>query len=147
MPSTTLLVGSLRRTGGRVAADGPMRRHEAERATLQGIHCRSVRVLLGQRDPADGERHRRMASKVARSKANRELAHLKAQPQELTRDVLTGEVKTARWPWPTPQHAASGCGVQHTLRETTDELEERLQSLERTLEGAGGEAGRVSWGV
>jgi hypothetical protein len=79
-----------------------------------------------------------MASKAARSKPNRELAHLKAQLEEITRDVLAGELETARAAVANQllNTRLRAVELERKIRET-DELEERLQGLERVLEGAG----------
>jgi hypothetical protein len=97
-----------------------------------------------------------MASRAARSKPSRELADLKAQLDDLARDVLSGELETGR--------AAVVNQVLNTrlraieqerkMRETVD-LEERLAELEEAAAqrmggaGAGGAgAGRgFSWGA
>jgi hypothetical protein len=47
-------------------------------------------------DPANAEQRSRMASKAARSRPGRELVRVKAQLEDLTRDVLAGELETSR---------------------------------------------------
>jgi transposase len=47
-------------------------------------------------DPANAEQRSRMASKAARSRPSRELVRVKAQLEDLTRDVLAGELETSR---------------------------------------------------
>jgi len=78
-----------------------------------------------------------MASKAARSKKpSRELAGLKAQLQDLTQDVLSGEIETGR--------AAVANQLINTLIRTIEqerksrelgELAERLEALEEVLRG------------
>jgi hypothetical protein len=47
-------------------------------------------------DPARAEERRRNASRAARAKPGRELAGVKAQLEDLTRDVLAGSLETGR---------------------------------------------------
>lgn len=77
-----------------------------------------------------------MASKAARSKPSRELSSLKAQLQDITTDVLSGELETGR-------AAVANQLINTRLRaielerriKETDELEARLETLEeRQLE-------------
>ena len=85
--------------------------------------------------PEDDKR-RRMASKAARSKPNRELSSIKALLEDLTERVLSGELETGR--------AAVANQLTNTrlraieqerkLREL-EELEGRLEALEVVLRG------------
>src|SRR5215207_4446128 len=47
-------------------------------------------------DPANAEQRSKMASRAARSKPSRELVRVKAQLEDLTRDVLAGDLETGR---------------------------------------------------
>jgi hypothetical protein len=87
-------------------------------------------------DPANAEQRSRMASKAAKSKPSRELAGLKAQLQDLTKDVLAGEIETGR--------AAVANQLINTLIRAIEqerkmrelgELAERLEALEEVLRG------------
>jgi hypothetical protein len=87
-------------------------------------------------DPANAEQRSRMASKAAKSKPSRELAGLKAQLQDLTKDVLSGEIETGR--------AAVANQLINTLIRAIEqerkmremgELAERLEALEEVLRG------------
>jgi len=85
-----------------------------------------------------------MASKAARSRPSRELSGLKAQLQDLTQDVLAGELETAR-------AAVANQLINTRLRafelerktRETDELEVRIEELER----GGKEMGGGRWPV
>jgi hypothetical protein len=85
-------------------------------------------------DPANAKKRSRMASKAARSKPNRELQGVKAQLQELTKDVLTGDLETSR-------AAVANQLINTRLRaieqerkiKETDELEARIEALEAKL--------------
>src|SRR5215211_6309334 len=93
-------------------------------------------TVLGPHDPANAEQRSRMASKAAKSKPSRELAGLKAQLQDLTKDVLAGEIETGR--------AAVANQLINTLIRAIEqerkmrelgELAERLEALEEVLRG------------
>jgi hypothetical protein len=96
-------------------------------------------------DPANAEQRSRMASKAARSKPSRELAGLKAQLQNLTKDVLAGDLETAR-------AAVANQLINTSLRaielerkiKETEEFESRLEALE---EAQGHQGGNRSWGA
>ena len=100
--------------------------------------------LCWAHDPANREKRRRMASKAARSRPSRELSGLKAQLQDLTQDVLAGELETAR-------AAVANQLINTRLRafelerktRETDELEVRIEELER----GGKEMGGGRWPV
>ena len=87
-------------------------------------------------DPANRDKRRRMASKAARSKPNRELSSIKALLEDLTERVLSGEL-------PTAQAAVANQLVNTRLRaieqerkmRELEELEERLEALEGVLKG------------
>ena len=62
--------------------------------------------LCWAHDPANREKRRRMASRAARSKPNRELSSLKALLEDLTERVLSGELPRAgRGGQPAHKHA------------------------------------------
>jgi hypothetical protein len=87
-------------------------------------------------DPANRDKRRRMASRAARSKPNRELSSIKALLEDLTERVLAGDLETGR--------AAVANQLVNTrlraveqerkLREL-EELAERLEALEGVLNG------------
>ena len=87
-------------------------------------------------DPANRDKRRRMASKAARSKPNRELSTIKALLEDLTDRVLSGEL-------PTGQAAVANQLINTRLRaieqerkmRDLEELEERLEALEGVLKG------------
>jgi len=107
------------------------------------LPANSPQGLCWAHDPANREKRRRMASKAARSKPKRELSGLKAQLVDLTRDVLAGDLETAR-------AAVANQLINTRLRaielerkvKETDELEERLEVLER-----GASEGGSRWGA
>ena len=90
-------------------------------------------------DPARAEERRRTASKAGKSKPSRELAGIKALLSDLTDRVLGGEDVE---PLETGRAAVANqlintrlraVEVERKIRET-DELESRLEELERLLE-------------
>lgn len=83
-------------------------------------------------DPANAEERRRAASKAGKSKPNRELAGLKAQLQDLTRDVLSGDLETGRAAIANQliNTRLRALEQERKLRETED-LEARIEALER----------------
>lgn len=91
-----------------------------------------------QHDPERADERRRAASRAGKSKPSWELAGIKRQLQELADGVLAGDVGRAD---------ASVCGqllnvklraveVERKIKET-EELEERIEQLERTQEQKG----------
>ena len=92
--------------------------------------------LCWAHDPANRDKRRRMASRAARSKPNRELSSIKALLEDLTERVLSGEV-------PTAQAAVANQLINTRLRaieqerkmRELEELEERLEALEGVLKG------------
>jgi hypothetical protein len=87
-------------------------------------------------NPANADKRRRAASKAGKSKPSRELAGLKAQLQDLTQDVLAGDLETGR-------AAVANQLINTRLRaielerriKETDALEARIEALERPHEG------------
>lgn len=92
-----------------------------------------------QHDPARAGERKRAASKAARSKPSRELSGLKAQLQDLTRDVLSGDLETGRAAVANQliNTRLRAIELERKIRET-DELEARLEALEESLEQKGG---------
>ena len=97
-------------------------------------------------DPANAEQRSRMASKAARSRPSRELVRVKAQLEDLTRDVLSGELETSR--------AAVANQLMNTrLRaieqerkiKETEELAQQVEELERRLNVNQRQKGRRAW--
>jgi hypothetical protein len=82
-------------------------------------------------DPANREKRRRMASRAARSKPNRELSSIKTLLEDLTEQVLSGELQTG------PATVANQL-INTRLRaieqerkiKETEELEARIEGLE-----------------
>ena len=92
--------------------------------------------LCWAHDPANRDRRKRMASRAARSKSNRELSSIKTLLEDLTERVLLGELPTG--------HAAVANQLVNTrLRaieqerkiKETEELADRLEALEGVLKG------------
>jgi hypothetical protein len=89
-------------------------------------------------DPANADERRRAASKAGRSRPNRELVGVKAQLQDLTRDVLAGDLETGR-------AAVANQLINTRLRaieqerknRETEDLEARIEALERSQEKGG----------
>jgi hypothetical protein len=96
-------------------------------------------------DPANAERRQRTASKAAKSEPSREIKDLKKQLEELASDVLAGRVErgdavAVNQILNTRLRALE---VERKIREQ-DELEARLEQLERAQES--GRGGR-RWGA
>jgi hypothetical protein len=89
-------------------------------------------------DPANADERRRAASKAGKSRPNRELAGIKAQLQDLARDVLAGDLETGR-------AAVANQLINTRLRaieqerknRETEDLEARIEALERSQEKGG----------
>jgi hypothetical protein len=87
-------------------------------------------------DPANRDKRRRMASKAARSKPNRELRSIKMLLEDLTARVLSGELETG-------QAAVANQLINTRLRaieqerkmRELEEMAERLEALEKVLKG------------
>jgi hypothetical protein len=95
--------------------------------------------LCWAHDPKNAERRRKGASRGGRAKANRELPAIKALLEDLTERVLSGDLETG------PAAVANQL-VNTRLRaieqerknKETEELESRIEALERAQErGAG----------
>jgi hypothetical protein len=88
--------------------------------------------LCWAHDPANAEKRRRGASRGGKAKANRELPSIKALLEELTEQVLSGALETGR-------AAVANQLINTRLRaielerkiKETDELEARIEALER----------------
>jgi hypothetical protein len=86
-------------------------------------------------DPDNAEERRRAASKAGKSRPSRELPAIKAQLQDLTEQVLAGGLETGR-------AAVANQLINTRLRaieqerknRETDQLEARIEALERTHE-------------
>lgn len=87
-------------------------------------------------DPANAEQRSRMASKAAKSKPSRELIRLKAQLVDLTKDVLAGNLETGRAAVANQliNTRLRAIEMERKLKEA-EELEERLEAIERVLRG------------
>jgi hypothetical protein len=97
-------------------------------------------------DPANAEQRSRTASKAARSRPSRELVRVKEQLEDLTRDVLAGELETSR-------AAVANQLVNTRLRaieqerknKETEELAQRVEELERRLSVNQRQKGSRAW--
>jgi hypothetical protein len=89
-------------------------------------------------DPENAEARRRAASKAGKSRPSRELPGIKSQLQDLTRDVLAGDLETGR-------AAVANQLINTRLRaieqerknRETEDLEARIEALERAQERGG----------
>jgi hypothetical protein len=96
-----------------------------------------------QHDPARADERSRNASRAARSRPSRELVGVKAQLEDLTKDVLSGDLETGR-------AAVANQLINTRLRaieqerknRETEDLEARIEALERTQE-----KGARKWGA
>jgi hypothetical protein len=87
-------------------------------------------------DPANRDKRRRIASKAARSKPNRELHSIKMLLEDLTARVLSGELERG-------QAAVANQLINTRLRaieqerkmRDLEEMAERLEALEEVLKG------------
>jgi hypothetical protein len=86
-------------------------------------------------DPANADKRRRSASKAARSKPSREIRDLKKQLEDLAKDVLAGRVDRGNAVVVNQilNTRARLIELERKVRET-EELEERLEALERSTE-------------
>ena len=90
-------------------------------------------------DPDNAEERRRAASKAGKSRPSRELPAIKTQLQDLTEQVLTGGLETSR-------AAVANQLINTRLRaieqerknRETEDLEARIEALERTQKRAKG---------
>jgi hypothetical protein len=116
-------------------------KRNGERCTLP---ANGPQGLCWAHDPKNAEKRRRGASRGGRGKGRRDLASVKAQLQEMADKVLLGEQDRS---------AAAVAGqllniklraieVERKVKET-EELEERIEALERTSKAGGGKR----WGV
>jgi hypothetical protein len=89
-------------------------------------------------DPENAEARRRAASKAGKSRPSREHPGIKSQLQDLTRDVLAGDLETGR-------AAVANQLINTRLRaieqerknRETEDLEARIEALERAQEKGG----------
>jgi hypothetical protein len=100
-------------------------------------------ALCWAHDPKNAERRRRGQSRGGRNKPSRELTGLKAQLQDLTRDVLSGDLETGRAAVANQliNTRLRAIEVERKIKET-QELEERIGALE-----AGSSGGGKRWGA
>jgi hypothetical protein len=94
--------------------------------------------LCWAHDPKNAERRRRGQSRGGRNKPSRELTGLKAQLQDLTTDVLSGELETGRAAVANQliNTRLRAIEVERKIKET-QELEERIGALETGSSGGG----------
>ena len=115
-------------------------KRNTERCTLP---ANGPQGLCWAHDPANAEKRRRGASRGGKARANRELPSIKARLEDLTEQVLSGEL-------PTGPAAVANQLINTRLRaielerkiKETDELEARLEALERD-----GKEGGSRWGA
>jgi hypothetical protein len=104
-------------------------KRSGERCTLP---ANGPQGLCWAHDPANAEKRRRGASRGGKAKANRELPSIKARLEDLTEQVLSGEL-------PTGPAAVANQLINTRLRaielerkiKETDELEARIEALEQ----------------
>lgn len=107
-------------------------KRNGERCTLP---ANGPQGLCWAHDPANAEKRRRGASRGGKAKANREIVGIKAQLEDLVTDVLAGDLETGR-------AAVANQLVNTRLRaieqerknKETEDLEARIEALERTQE-------------
>jgi hypothetical protein len=94
--------------------------------------------LCWAHDPKNAERRRRGQSRGGKNKPSRELTGLKAQLQDLTTDVLSGELETGRAAVANQliNTRLRAIEVERKIKET-QELEERIGALETGSSGGG----------
>jgi hypothetical protein len=87
-------------------------------------------------EPANADKRRRAASKAGKSKPSRELSGLKTQLQDLTEQVLAGELETGRAAVANQllNTRLRAIELERKIRET-EELEARVEALEQPQEG------------
>jgi hypothetical protein len=115
-------------------------KRNTERCTLP---ANGPQGLCWAHDPANAEKRRRGASSGGKAKANRELPSIKARLEDLTEQVLSGELPTG------PAAVANqllntrlrAIELERKIKET-EELEARLEALERD-----GKEGGSRWGA
>ena len=101
--------------------------------------------LCWAHDPANAQKRRRGASRGGRAKANRELPTIKALLEDLTEQVLSGELDTRRAAVANQliNTRLRAIEVERKIREA-EEIEERLSRLE---EIAKAKPGGRRWGA
>ncbi len=100
--------------------------------------------LCWAHDPANQEKRRRGQSRGGRTKASRELVGIKTLLSDLTNRVLDGELESGRAAVANQllNTRLRAVEIERKVKET-EELEERLEALERAAEGQRGGRG---WG-
>jgi len=90
--------------------------------------------LCWAHDPANAEKRRRGASRGGRAKANRELPTIKALLEDLTDQVLAGDLETSKAAVANQliNTRLRAIEVERKIREA-EEIEERLAALERSI--------------
>jgi hypothetical protein len=90
--------------------------------------------LCWAHDPANAEKRRRGASRGGRAKANRELPTIKALLEDLTDQVLAGDLETSKAAVANQliNTRLRAIEVERKIREG-EEIEERLAALERSI--------------
>jgi hypothetical protein len=90
--------------------------------------------LCWAHDPANAEKRRRGASRGGRAKANRELPTIKALLEDLTDQVLAGDLETSKAAVANQliNTRLRAIEVERKIREV-EEIEERLAALERSI--------------
>jgi|SRR5215213_493431 len=95
--------------------------------------------LCWAHDPKNAEKRRRGASRGGRAKANRELPQIKTLLEDLTEQVLAGELETSRAAVANQliNTRLRAIEVERKIREA-EEIEERLAALEEIAKNGGG---------
>jgi len=95
--------------------------------------------LCWAHDPKNAEKRRRGASRGGRAKANRELPQIKTLLEDLTEQVLAGELETSRAAVASQliNTRLRAIEVERKIREA-EEIEERLAALEEIAKNGGG---------
>jgi hypothetical protein len=90
-------------------------------------------------DPARAEERKRAASRAGKSKPSREIVGIKALLSDLTERVLSGEVETGRAAVANQlvNTRLRAVEIERKIRES-DEMEARIEELERAAEGQKG---------
>jgi len=94
--------------------------------------------LCWAHDPKNAEKRRRGASRGGRAKANRELPQIKTLLEDLTEQVLAGELETSRAAVANQliNTRLRAIEVERKIREA-EEIEERLAALEEIAKNGG----------
>jgi hypothetical protein len=101
-----------------------------------------------QHDPARAEERRRAASRAGKGKPSREIAGIKTVLRDLAERVLAGEVETGRAAVANQltNTRLRALEIERKIRES-DEMEARIEELERAAEEGDRKGGHRGWGA